>query len=155
MWIMNGDFDSGRHSIAGPGRAAQQAAGSKPGPRAGQRTRRTFTAAYKARMLAEYDGLDTPGARGALLRREGLYHSHIQNWRKAAQSPSTRATPASPAGRGQSAADAGESARNRKLEKENDRLRAELAKSQAVTAALGKLAGLLETLSEGPDTDGS
>jgi hypothetical protein len=41
----------------------------------------------------------------------------------------------------------------RKLKRENARLQAELAKSQAVTAALGKLAGLLETLSEGPDTD--
>lgn len=42
--------------------------------------RRTFTAAYKARILAEYDALPEgdPG-RGALLRSEKLYHSHIEH----------------------------------------------------------------------------
>ena len=131
-----------------PDRTGEPAGSGRPGPRAGQRTRRTFTAGYKARMLAEYDRLDTPGARGALLRREGLYHSHIQNWRKAAQAP-----PASATRRDPTSADAGESARNRKLEKENARLQAELAKSQAVAEAMGKLAGLLENLSGRPDTD--
>ena len=103
-------------------------------------------------MLAEYDRLDTPGARGALLRREGLYHSHIQNWRKAAQS-GTQTGGTRPAGRDKSAPAAAESPEMRKLKKENARLQAELARSQAVTQTLGKLAGLLETLSEGPDTD--
>jgi hypothetical protein len=36
-----------------------------------------FTAEYKMRIVAEYDQLDDPGARGALLRREGLYTSNI------------------------------------------------------------------------------
>ena len=41
--------------------------------------RRRFTAEYKAAVLREYDA--TPrGQRGALLRREGLYASHISNW---------------------------------------------------------------------------
>ena len=45
--------------------------------------RRTFTAAYKARILAEYDALpDGSPERGALMRRERLYHSHIEHWRK-------------------------------------------------------------------------
>ena len=44
-------------------------------------TRRTYTAHYKAQILAEYDSLDAAG-RGALLRRHGLYTSHITNWRK-------------------------------------------------------------------------
>ncbi len=42
-----------------------------------------FTAEYKLRMVAEYDRATEPGERGALLRREGLYHSHIIEWRKA------------------------------------------------------------------------
>jgi transposase len=51
----------------------------------GARTRRrTFTAAYKARILDEYDALPAGGEqRGALLRREGLYSSQIAEWRKA------------------------------------------------------------------------
>lgn len=42
-----------------------------------QAKRRTFTAKYKARILAEADACRTPGAVGELLRREGLYTSHL------------------------------------------------------------------------------
>ena len=52
------------------------AVASGKGPRAGQPKRRTFTAAYKARILQEYDQMETGRERGALLRREGLYSSH-------------------------------------------------------------------------------
>lgn len=46
--------------------------------------RRTFAAAYKARILDEYEALPAGGEqRGTLLRREGLYSSHIAEWRKA------------------------------------------------------------------------
>jgi transposase-like protein len=44
--------------------------------------RRTFTAKYKARILAEADACTAPGAVGELLRREGLYTSHLTYWRK-------------------------------------------------------------------------
>ena len=54
---------------------------SGKGPRAGQAKRRAFTAAYKARIVQEYDQLQTGRERGALLRREGLYSSHITDWR--------------------------------------------------------------------------
>lgn len=43
-------------------------------------SRRVFTADYKARMVAEYDAASDRGARGALLRREGLFDSHIGKW---------------------------------------------------------------------------
>jgi hypothetical protein len=44
--------------------------------------RRTFTTAYKARILAEFDALpDGSPERGELLRRERLYHSHLEHWR--------------------------------------------------------------------------
>lgn len=43
--------------------------------------RRRFTAEYKASVLREYEA--TPkGERGALLRREGLYSSHISKWQE-------------------------------------------------------------------------
>jgi hypothetical protein len=56
------------------------AVASGKGPRAGQPKRWTFTAAYKARILQEYEQLQTGRERGALLRREGLYASHIDGW---------------------------------------------------------------------------
>ena len=43
--------------------------------------RRKFDVAYKTRVLAAYDVCDTPGARGALLRREGLYQAYIIAWK--------------------------------------------------------------------------
>ena len=57
-----------------PSAAAGQdgAVASGKGPRAGQPKRRAFTAAYKARIVQEYDQLQTGRERGALLRREGL-----------------------------------------------------------------------------------
>jgi transposase len=45
--------------------------------------RRRFTAEYKLRILAEADGCTKPGEVGALLRREGLYSSHLAAWREA------------------------------------------------------------------------
>jgi transposase len=45
--------------------------------------RRTYTAEYKRRILKEADACRTPGAIGALLRREGLYSSHLVQWRRA------------------------------------------------------------------------
>jgi len=54
-----------------------------PDPAARTR-RRSFTAEYKARILDEYDALPSGSEqRGALLRREGLYSSHLAEWRKA------------------------------------------------------------------------
>jgi transposase-like protein len=45
--------------------------------------RRSFSAEYKLGILAEYESLNDSGAKGALLRREGLYSSHIAEWRRA------------------------------------------------------------------------
>ncbi len=45
--------------------------------------RRRFTLEYKRRIVREADGCKTPGAVGALLRREGLYSSHLAAWRAA------------------------------------------------------------------------
>ncbi len=44
--------------------------------------RRRFTAAYKLAILEEYERLTDPGAKGALMRREGLYSIHIVEWRR-------------------------------------------------------------------------
>jgi len=44
--------------------------------------KRQYSAEYKRRVLQEYEACTEPGARGALLRREGLYSSNITNWRR-------------------------------------------------------------------------
>jgi len=44
-------------------------------------SRRRFTAEYKRQILREADACTEPGAIGALLRREGLYSSHLTTWR--------------------------------------------------------------------------
>ena len=54
--------------------------------------RRTFTAAYKLAIVAEYEAA-TPGLRGEVLRREGLYSSHLTQWQAATPS---RSGPSSP-----------------------------------------------------------
>ena len=45
--------------------------------------RRQFTGEYKRKIVREAEGCKTPGAIGALLRREGLYSSHLTTWRAA------------------------------------------------------------------------
>lgn len=45
-------------------------------------TRRRFTAEYRLRVLEEADRCTQPGEVGRLLRREGLYGSHLSNWRR-------------------------------------------------------------------------
>jgi transposase len=46
-------------------------------------TRRRFTVEYKRKIVREADACKTPGGVGALLRREGLYSSHLTTWRAA------------------------------------------------------------------------
>src|SRR5213596_2734715 len=69
--------------------SAAPAAGSAGGPGAvetevaAKAQRRRFTAEYKRRIVREADRCTKPGEIGALLRREGLYSSHLVTWRAA------------------------------------------------------------------------
>ena len=123
---------------------------SGEGPRAARPKRRAFTAEYKMRIVAESDQLDDPGARGALLRREGLYTSHISQWRQARDKGAAGGLAEKPSGRpGRDAADA----ENERLRKENKKLAAELARTKAALEVVGKAHALLELLSESADSD--
>jgi transposase-like protein len=65
------------------GTVTPPAEGQRPNPEVGSTIpRRQFTARYKLRILRAVDACQQPGEIGALLRREGLYHSHIQCWRR-------------------------------------------------------------------------
>src|SRR3954465_5753863 len=65
------------------GRGARGAAGPLPDPELVERAkRRRFTARYKLEILEKADACTRPGEIGELLRREGLYTSHLTYWRK-------------------------------------------------------------------------
>jgi putative transposase len=118
---------------------------SATGPRADQPRRRTFTAEYKLAMVAEYDRLPA-GEKGALLRREGLYSSHIIEWRRARDAGTLTGPPSPPvaaARRGSSAAEQ----EIERLRRQNERLAADLARNRAALEIMGKAHAFLQLLS--------
>jgi transposase len=134
-----------------PSEGSGRSRGSGPegaGSRGGQPTRRTFTAAYKLRIVGEYDALTEHGSRGALLRSEGLYQSHIDKWRRARDRGGLGAT-----GRPAEVKVVSESVESRRLKAENARLVAELAKTRAVLEVMGKVSALLDVISESADSE--
>jgi transposase-like protein len=114
-----------------------------PDPEVPERAKRprSYSARYKAEILAEYERLDK-AAKGALLRREGLYTSLISEWRKQRDRGALQAL-AKPAGR--QPADPRDQQLAR-LHRENRRLQAELGKARKVIEVQGKLSALLEQL---------
>jgi transposase-like protein len=130
-----------------------QVSSGKPG----RPKRRTFTAAYKARILAGYDALpDGSAQRGELMRRERLYHSHIEHWRTQQEKGTLPATTGKPAPR---SAEAEELARlraeNKKLKTRNSRLESDLGKTRTALDIAGKAFALLEDISGSADSDAS
>ena len=63
--------------------ASEQALGRPAIEVVAKAKRRQFTGEYKRKIVREADACKTPGAIGALLRREGLYSSHLTTWRAA------------------------------------------------------------------------
>ncbi len=120
-----------------------------PDPEVPERARRrTFTAKYKLEVLAAYDAAG-PGEKGAILRREGLYSSHVVEWRRA-RDAGALAGLARPRGRSRPDPRDAQIAR---LLKEKTRLEQELARARLVVEVQAKLQALLETLSESEDTE--
>lgn len=120
---------------------------SAGGPREGRAKRRTFTTEYKRRIVAEYDAAPS-GAKGAVLRRERLYDSHVQEWRAAIAA----GTLDEPPKRGRPRKTA-EQARIVELERQVARLEAESARKDEVIAdrdaaleVLGKGVAFLEAI---------
>jgi transposase len=116
--------------------------------------RRTFTAAYKARILAAYDALpEGSPERGALMRKERLYHSHIEHWRKQQENGTLPASTGKP----KRDADADELTRlraeNKKLKAANQKLAGELGKTKTALDIAGKAFALLEDISSSAGSD--
>lgn len=114
-------------------------------PRAERPKRRVFTNEYKLAIVAEYDALTEPGARGALLRREGLYHSHLIEWRRARDAGTLSGPAPRPGRRPQRSREQVELER---LRRDNERMAAELARTKAALDVVGKAHALLGMLSE-------
>ena len=124
--------------------------GEQPVDPAPRPTRRTFTAQYRARILDEY--LAAPhGEKGAVLRREGLYQSQMREWAQAREAAGAARNnrKALPAIAAKDSATAREVAH---LTRENARLSKQLMRTEAALEIMGKLHGLLESISERPGT---
>ena len=103
--------------------------------------RRQFSAAYKARILREAEACRATGQIGALLRREGLYSSHLVEWRRLRARGALEALAAKKRGR-KPARDARDRELSR-LVRENARLRRKLAQAETVIEVQKKLSTIL------------
>jgi len=104
--------------------------------------RRAFTAEYKLAILAEADAAAAhPGGIGALLRREGLYSSHLVTWRRERQTGMLRGL--APQKRGPKSKRNPQDEELQKLRRENQRLTEELRKAAIVIDVQKKVGALL------------
>ena len=137
--------------FAAGGRAAEEGV---PDPElVEQAKRRKFTAKYKLEILEQADACTEPGQIGELLRREGLYTSHLTYWRKQRRDGALKELGQS---RGRKPADR----RDREiaeLTRRLERAEAELAKARRVIEIQGNLSALLEQMlsTEGASDSGS
>ena len=110
--------------------------------------RRAFPAEYKLAILAEYDAA-ADGDKGSILRREGLYSSHVTEWRKARDAGALGALES----RTGSAKRHPAEVEFEKLRRRHERSEAELARTRLALDLMGKASALLESLAESADTE--
>lgn len=129
--------------LTGPDRAA-----ADPNPETvATATRRRFSGKYKLRILSEAEKA-APGEIGALLRREGLYSSHLSKWRE--QRDAGALAGLTPKKRGRKAHPIDPQARRiAQLEKENEHLQRRLEQAETIIEVQKKLSQLL-AMTEGP-----
>ncbi len=135
--------EADRSAAAGKAVAPEPTAPPRPNPEVvAEAKRRVFTAEYKQRILAEADAAATqPGAIGALLRREGLYSSHLVTWRRERQAGILKAL--TPQKRGPKSKRSPQQEEIQKLRRENQRLTEELRKAEIVIDVQKKVGALL------------
>jgi transposase-like protein len=117
--------------------------GSDPAPKP---TRRTFTSEYKLRIVAEYDAAPR-NEKGAVLRRERLFHSHVKEWRAARDAGALEKLVDRRTGPARAKKSAAE-VENEKLRQQVERLEMDLARNKAALEVMGKASALLEMISE-------
>lgn len=141
---------SSSSTTAVPGSAGPVA--KAPDPEVSERpVRRQFTAEYKLRILREAGRCKGPGAVGSLLRREGLYSSHLSAWR---QQRDAGALGANPRRRGRPATPVHpDTKRLAQLEREKRQLERRLKKAELLLDLQKKVAEILEIELPPPPTD--
>jgi transposase len=118
-------------------------AGDGPSPRP---SRRSFSPEYKLAILAEYESAPN-GEKGAVLRREGLYSSHVIEWARARDAGALAGT-ADSRESGKRSRRSAESVELERLRARNAKLEADLVKTRTALEIMGKAHALLGQLSE-------
>ena len=143
MGTNNGRGEQVSVSVEGPERSGgPSTAASRPDPEVPEKAkRRQFSAEYKLGILKEAGGCQEPGQIAALLRREGLYSSHLTEWRRARREGSLKALakPRGPKGRGRDPV----TIENEQLRKENAGLRQRLKQAETILDIQKKASELL------------
>jgi transposase len=136
----------------GPERSEGPSGRGRPDPEVlAKGQRRQFTAEYKLKILEEADRCTAPGATSALLRREGLYSSHLSEWRKARRSGALGALkkPRGPKGKRRDPV----AKENEELRRTNARLRRELAQALTILEIQKKASEILGIPLNNPASD--
>ena len=133
---VTGVIDSGSGDVEGRREAP------RPNPEVLARAkRRTYTGEYKQQVLAEADAARRTGEIGAVLRRHGLYSSHLTKWRQERKSGILEGL--APRKRGPKSKANPLTAENQKLRRDNERLTDRLRKAEIVIDVQKKVAMLL------------
>jgi transposase len=122
-----------------------------PGEQGVRPKRRTFTAEYKLRIVAEYDAAKVAGEGVAILRRGGLYHSQILEWRAARDAGALTVLGVRKTPTGESRRRSADAAEVERLRRRNERLEVDLARTRTALGIMGSAHALWETLSGGAD----
>ena len=138
-------------SVSTEERRGRDESSSSSGPRAAdgpspRPSRRSFPSEYKLAIVAEYEAAPN-GEKGAVLRREGLYSSHVIEWARARDAGALEGV----AGSRRSEKSPKRSAETAELERlriRNAKLESELARTRTALDIMGKAHALLEQLSE-------
>jgi transposase len=120
-----------------------------PAPRP---SRRVFSPEYKLAVVTEYENAPN-GEEGAILRREGLYSSHVIEWTRARDAGALTNGPADPATPSKRPKRTADQIELEKLRRRNARLESELSKTRLALDIMGKARALLEELSESVEND--
>jgi transposase-like protein len=111
-----------------------------------------FSPEYKLAIVTEYENAPN-GEKGAILRREGLYSSHVIEWTRARDAGILTGEPADPATPSKRSRKSAEQIELEKLRRRNAKLEADLTKTRLALDIMGKAHALLEELSESADNN--
>lgn len=135
-------------STAADDRSGSGSGSADPAPRP---SRRVFSREYKLAIVTEYENARN-GEKGAILRREGLYSSHVIEWTRARDAGALTPKPDGPTATRRPRKST-EQVELEKLRRQNAKLQAELTKTRIALDIMGKAHALLDELSGSAETE--